>query len=179
VDEWKLMKKQIREVGKVQAERLEQAMVTGRRWKPEDFELLVVGHPLMTHIARLVLWGGWDAAGRLQGVFRITEEQDCADVSDEPADVKAYHAVGVVHPLHMSDADRSAWGQVLGDYEIIPPFPQLGRPVNGLNPGEDGSNALSRYRGRTFVAPTLASTTASGTTGSPAGRSTTARCRLG
>jgi hypothetical protein len=30
-------------------------MVTGRRWKPEDFELLVVRHPLMTHIARLVL----------------------------------------------------------------------------------------------------------------------------
>ncbi|MDI7183644.1 WGR domain-containing protein, partial [Leptospira santarosai] len=33
VEEWKLMKKQIREIGKIQAQRMEQAMVTGRRWK--------------------------------------------------------------------------------------------------------------------------------------------------
>ena len=46
VDEWKRLKKQIREVVKVQAERLEQAMVTGRRWKPDDFESLLVRHPL-------------------------------------------------------------------------------------------------------------------------------------
>ena len=34
VEDWKQLKKQVREVAKVQAERLEQAMVTGRRWTP-------------------------------------------------------------------------------------------------------------------------------------------------
>ncbi len=42
VETWKLLKKQIREIGKVQAERLEQSMVTRRRWKTKDFESLLV-----------------------------------------------------------------------------------------------------------------------------------------
>ena len=44
--------------------------------------------------------------------------------------------VGVVHPLHLTDEQRSAWGEIFGDYEIIPPFPQLGRTVHRLEPEE-------------------------------------------
>ena len=63
VEAWKQLKKQVREVARVQAERLEQAMVTGRRWSPADFEALLVRHPLMINLVRLVLWGGDDEAG--------------------------------------------------------------------------------------------------------------------
>lgn len=56
VEEWKLMKKQIREIGKIHIHRMEQAMVTGRRWKVEEWEMLIAKHPLMTHIAKTLLW---------------------------------------------------------------------------------------------------------------------------
>ena len=54
--DWKLLKKQVKEVAKLQALRLEQAMVTGRRWAAEEFESLLVKHPLMSNLVRLLTW---------------------------------------------------------------------------------------------------------------------------
>ena len=33
----------------------------------------------------------------------------------------------------------------MGDYEIIPPFPQLGRPVHALEAGERTATAIKRF----------------------------------
>jgi hypothetical protein len=147
VDTWKLLKKQIKEVVKVQAVRLEQAMVSSRRWSVEDFEKLLVRHPLMVNLVRRLLWGGYDKAGKLQNAFRVTEEQEYADSSDNATSLDGLHEIGIVHPLQLSDAERAKWGEVFGDYEIIPPFPQLGRRVNTLLPGEETAKEITRYNG--------------------------------
>src|SRR5919199_788970 len=57
VSEWKLLKKQVAEVAKIQAVRLEQAMGNGRRWSAEEFMRLLVDHPLMTHLVQRLVWG--------------------------------------------------------------------------------------------------------------------------
>jgi predicted DNA-binding WGR domain protein len=153
-DEWKLMKKQIRDVAKIQAERLEQAMVTGRRWTAEAFATLIVRHPLMTHLARLLLWGAYGSTG-LRSPFRITEDQQYASIKDESFGLPPGDMVGVVHPLHLEDGDRAAWAQVFADYEIIAPFPQLGRTVHRLEKGEEERTSLDRFNGNQLPAPTL------------------------
>jgi predicted DNA-binding WGR domain protein len=155
VEEWKLLKKQIKEVAKLQAVRLEQAMVTGRRWRPGDFDRLIVRHPLMTHLARLLLWGGFDAAGNLAGTFRVTEEQDYADAADEPISLAGFASIGIVHPLQIAEAEKNAWGEVFSDYAIIPPFVQIGRPVYRLEANEAEQTAITRFKGLNIVAPTL------------------------
>ncbi|HEY3321630.1 MAG TPA: DUF4132 domain-containing protein [Planctomycetota bacterium] len=155
VEKWKLMKKQIKEVAKIQAVRLEQAMVVSRRWKSQDFETLIVKHPLMINLARLLLWGGFDASGKLLGCFRVTDEQDFADVKDEPLTLKNFPQIGIVHPLEMADADKNAWGQVFADYNIIPPFPQLGRAVLRLEKDEEKQTEIARFSGVKLPAPTL------------------------
>jgi len=155
VDEWKLLKKQIKEVAKIQASRLEQAMVTGRRWTVEEFETLLVRHPLMTHLARKLLWGSYDENGILLSTFRVTDERDFADSEENEVSLRDAARVGVIHPLNLTDSQRAAWGEVLSDYEIVPPFPQLGRPVHSLEPGEAKSNNLIRFKGMKLVAPTL------------------------
>jgi hypothetical protein len=132
---WKQLKKQVRAVAKVQAERLEQAMVSGRRWTPAGFESLLVRHPLMINLVRLLLWGGYNERGKLVATFRVTEERDYTDVKEAPYRPGGIARVGVVHPVHLTDEQRSAWGEIFGDYEIIPPFPQLGRAVHRLEPG--------------------------------------------
>jgi hypothetical protein len=147
VGAWKLLKKQVKEVVKIQAVRLEQAMVASRRWGVEDFEKLLVRHPLMINLVRRLLWGGYDKAGKLRGSFRVTEEQEYADSSDSPMSLDAGWEVGIVHPLQLSDEERGKWGEVFGDYEIIPPFPQLGRRVNTLLPGEETAKEITRYSG--------------------------------
>jgi hypothetical protein len=155
VAEWKLLKAQLREVLKVQAGRLEQAMVTGRSWPVEEFEAFLVKHPLMTNLARTVLWGAYDSKGKLKNTFRVTEEQDYADSKDEPFQLKGIDFVGIVHPLHLDEATSQAWGEVLGDYEIAAPFPQLGRTVYKLDPNEEKTDDLRRFHDLVLVAPTL------------------------
>jgi hypothetical protein len=155
VAEWKLLKKQIKEVATIQAGRLENAMVTGRRWSPGDFQSLLVQHPLMTHLAQKLIWGGFDSAGNELKTFRVTEERDLADVDDSATDLSGVQQVGVVHSLELSDQQRAAWGQVLSDYEIVTPFAQLGREVYSLAPGEESQDQLTRFKGLQLVAPTL------------------------
>ncbi len=53
----------------------------------------------------------------------------------------------MVHPAHLSDAVKSAWGQVLGDYEIIPPFQQLGREICRPEPEDLDKTDITRFKG--------------------------------
>jgi hypothetical protein len=145
---WKLLKKQVREVARAQAYRLEQAMIAGRRWGVRELETFVVHHPLMINLARRVLWGVYDGHNRLVSAFRVTEDGTFADVEDRPWTLDPAAAVGVAHPLHLSEGQRAAWGQLLGDYEIIAPFPQLGRRVHTLQAGEETARELTRFGGR-------------------------------
>lgn len=145
VADWKLMKKQIRDVAKIQAVRLEQAMVIGRRWSTAEFETLMVKHPLMVNLARLVVWGGFNLAGELVGTFRITDEQDFANEQDDPINLEQMAQVGPIHPLQLEPAQRQAWGQLLADYDLIQPFAQLGRETYGLLEGEAEQTELNRF----------------------------------
>jgi hypothetical protein len=142
VADWKILKKQAREAAGVQAFRLEQAMITGRRWTPEEFETLLVRHPFMTHLARRLLWGGYDAAGKLVRLLRVTEDQTYAGADDEPCNLEGLLALGIVHPLHLSAEQRRQWGAVFGDYEIFPPFPQLDRSIHTPDPTHLQGNVL-------------------------------------
>ena len=81
--EWKLLKKTLREVLKIQAERLEDAMVTGRRWTPDEFQTLLVKHPLMVNLVRQLVLAAYDDAGKVTQTFRVTEDQTLADHNDE------------------------------------------------------------------------------------------------
>lgn len=96
--------------------------------------MLLAKHPLMTHIAKTLLW--WvcfpDREKSIE-VFRLTEERDYADVYDKSLNLQGGAYVGLVHPLLLSQEEKKNWGQLFGDYEIIPPFQQLGRPVYVLS----------------------------------------------
>jgi hypothetical protein len=158
VDAWKLLKKQVADVAKVQAARLEQAMVTGRRWSVEEFETLLVRHPLMRHLVRMVVWGIRDPAGTPLGTFRVTEDETYADAKDEALILPQGARVGIIHPLHLSEAERAAWGELHSDYEIVPPFAQIGRPIHRLEPGEAGATRITRFDGRPIPATSLVGT---------------------
>jgi len=145
--EWKLLKKQAAEVQKFQAKRLEKAMVSRRRWPAADFERYLVHHPFMGNFARLLLWGCFDRQGGLSHAFRVTEDRTYADIDDTEYRLPAESDVGIVHPLQLTDEQRAKWGEVFGDYEIIPPFPQLGRRFHLPQPGEEDLRELTRFGG--------------------------------
>jgi hypothetical protein len=142
--DWKVLKKQVSETVKVQAKRLERAMVTQRRWPVAEWEQYIIGHPFLVHLARLLLWADYDANAKRLAAFRVTEDRTCADVEDNPY-TRAGNSVGIVHPLQLSEEERAKWGEVFADYELIAPFPQLGRRVNTLQPGEEAQTELTRF----------------------------------
>jgi predicted DNA-binding WGR domain protein len=155
ISAWKLMKKQIREVAKIQAGRLEQAMIIGRQWTRQQFEMLLVRHPLMVHLTRMLVWAGYSEAGTFIKTFRVTEEGDYADETDSEVDLDQFSRIGIIHPLNLTGHSAGAWGELFSDYEIIPPFPQLGRAVYTLDQAELKSDTIARFVGMKFPAPTL------------------------
>ncbi|WP_433465415.1 DUF4132 domain-containing protein [Spirillospora sp. CA-128828] len=139
------LKKEVRATAAAQLERLERAMVTGRRWSADEFRELIVGHPLIWHIARRLLW---TAGGR---TFRIAEDRSLADIDDAEPALAGTEEVGLAHPLHVPAGELAAWSDVFADYEIVQPFPQLGRPVHTLTEGECAEAVLDRFRGLTVT----------------------------
>ena len=147
IAEWKLLKKTLREVLKIQAERLQDAMVTGRRWSPGEFDTLLVKHPLMVNLVRQLVLAAYDEAGKVTQTFRVTEDQTLADHNDEETALPPDCYVGVVHPVLLDGALKSAWEQVLSDYAIIPPFAQLGRKAYRPDPADLEDVGITRFRG--------------------------------
>lgn len=153
--EWKLLRKIVGDLVAVQATRLEQAMVTQRRWSVADADRFLVRHPLQRHLARLLVWGAWRPDGSLAATFRVTDELDLADADDEPFTPAADHLIGVVHPLQLSADAGAAWGELLADYGIVPPFAQLGRPVHDVDEDERAATDLTRFAGRALGAAAM------------------------
>ncbi|MQY09342.1 DUF4132 domain-containing protein [Actinomadura macrotermitis] len=131
------LKKDVRGVAADQIRRLETAMVKERRWTAADFRRFLVEHPLMRNLARRLVWITDDGTA-----FRVAEDGTLADVHDDLFTLPEAATVAVAHPLHL---DVPAWTQLFADYEILQPFPQLGRPVFALGEDEDVYERLAGF----------------------------------
>ncbi|MET9227904.1 DUF4132 domain-containing protein [Lentzea sp. NPDC003310] len=133
------LKKDVRAVASDQIHRLERAMVDQRTWTAEEFHAVLAGHPLLWHIVRRLVWITADGAS-----FRLAEDRTLADASDDEFTLPADATVRVAHPVDLQ-TEMEAWGEVFADYEILQPFPQLGRPLHLVPPGEDLLPQLKKY----------------------------------
>jgi hypothetical protein len=127
------LKKDVRTLAGDQILRFERAMVTARRWTAADFAAFVVGHPLVRHIARRLVWTS-EAAGSV--AFRVAEDGSYAGVDDDTLKLADDALVGVAHPLPLGAGAVARWAEVFADYELLQPFPQLSRetyPAAGLD----------------------------------------------
>jgi hypothetical protein len=105
-------------------------------------------------LARLLVWGAFDQSGALRLTFRISDDGKYSNEQDENVALPEATAIGLVHPLQLTEAQRNAWGELASDYAIVPPFPQLGRPILSLMPDERKGKTLERHKGR--IVPALA-----------------------
>ncbi|WP_141580708.1 DUF4132 domain-containing protein [Actinomadura sp. WMMA1423] len=135
------LRKEARTVAADQVRRLEKAMTAGRSWTPEEFRSVFGAHPLMRHVARRLVWSADGAA------FRIAEDGTLADVHDDECVLPPDARVTLPHPVLLGQETVAAWSRVFADYEILQPFPQLGRPVHELADDERGAARLARFEG--------------------------------
>jgi hypothetical protein len=138
----KSLKKSMGEIARNVAARLEMAMITGRTWRAATFRTTLVDHPLLGRLVRRLVWSR--GGGRL---FRIAEDGSAADERDELVEIAPNETIRIPHTLDISAEAHRAWGDVLSDYEIIQPFPQIGRSTFAPTETELGANALNRFAG--------------------------------
>ena len=152
--DWKLFKRQVRETLRAQSERLESAMVEGRRWAPGAFARLVEAHPLVRPLLERLVLGYYDASTRPLETFCVDPATGVRIGLDGlPAPGSPSWRVGVVHRLHLGDAATAAW---LDRLPAGAPFPQLERATFDLLEGELGARALDRWSATPVAAHVLA-----------------------
>jgi hypothetical protein len=162
LDEFKEIAKEVRDVVKSQSPRLEQYMVTGRRWDVEAWQKFFLGNPIMFVYATRLVWGAFDTNGQLLQTFWCSEDTTLMSLEDEEVELPAETAtVGMVHPLMVMEQEREAWNQKFFDFGIEPIFPQMKRnviPVDDKDKAALHSNAFSGKKieqGALFLAKTL------------------------
>lgn len=150
--EWSTLRTGLQETFEIQAERLEQAMVQGRTWTAAAFDQRLVRHPLMSHLARTLVWAVFQGA-RVVATFRVAEDGTLADAEDAEYILPADAAIGIAHPLDLDEPAILHWGAVLADYEVLAPFDQIGRAVFALTEAERATQDLAlRLEGKEWPA---------------------------
>nr|WBO80155.1 DUF4132 domain-containing protein [Streptomyces sp. SBE_14.2] len=140
------LKKDVRTVAADQVRRLEAAMVSQRSWTAGEFQDLFVAHPLLWHLVRRLVWLR-DVDGEVTA-FRVAEDRTFADVEDDELTLPEGAGVRLAHPLLLGE-ELGAWSELFADYEILQPFPQLGRAVHALTEDETRGDRLTRFEGVT------------------------------
>lgn len=124
----------LKEAAKSQLLRMETLMVRQFRWPSALWQELYLQHPLLLPFAQRLVWAAYDQFGRLLGTFRTLEDHSLTDAADEPYVPPKNSAIGIVHPLELTPEARRLWLKHLADYDVVPPFAQLERPVVTVTP---------------------------------------------
>ncbi len=152
---YKDLKKQAKNIASAQLRRMEDAMCGQRRWTMEEFENLLVRHPLLRHLVLRLAWGSYDADGKLATLFRVAEDLSYADVHDNALQLPPDARIGIVHRLELTDADAQAFAQLFADYEILQPFEQLGRATYRLDGATLDGSTLPEWQDRKITTGAL------------------------
>jgi Domain of unknown function (DUF4132) len=129
IADWKVWKPEVEREIKLQAVRLERSMARGLTWHWEAFRASFLERPLMNAIARTLLWTGMDTLGQVLSVFQLSEDSSLVGIEGEAVSPQGVEHICITHPATLTQTERSLWGEILSDYDIIQPFPQIGRPT--------------------------------------------------
>jgi hypothetical protein len=119
----------LKEAAKSQVLRMETLVVRQFRWYRATWEDLYLAHPLLRPFAQRLVWGAYDDRGTLLGTFRTLDDNTLTTAADEPYALPRQCHLGVVHPLELTPELRTRWLAHFADYDVVPPFAQLERPV--------------------------------------------------
>ncbi|HEY2367119.1 MAG TPA: DUF4132 domain-containing protein [Polyangiaceae bacterium] len=145
-ERWKTLKKDAKAIASLQITRLELAMCAMRRWKSEDFQTLIVDHPLLVHLARRLVWGIFED-GKLGKTLRVAEDRTFVSADGEEVKLPNGAMIGLCHRMEMDEKTLGAWGDHLGRYEMLQPFDQIGRELYAIDAKEKSSTSLDRTKG--------------------------------
>jgi hypothetical protein len=153
--EWKLLKKALRDLFSLQTVRLEHAMILGRRWFADEYANFLLNHPVMPPLLRQFVWGGFDMFGKLKCTFMVQSRTELCSVNGETVLVSDFSEIALLHPCHLSAAEKEQWRLKFVELGISQSFPQLLRPVQTLNDNETQDVEILRLKKYCIPAVTI------------------------
>jgi hypothetical protein len=156
--EVKTLTKLLREAVKGQTARLELTLVRQRRWPVAKWRELYEHHPLLRSFASNLVWGIHDNSGTLLRTFRRYPNGLLADAAGNLEELpEADTTIGMVHPLELDAAALDARRTHLARFKIKPPFPQIDRPVEVMDPLHGNRRSITLTDGKQLGAGTFKS----------------------
>lgn len=147
-NEFKEVKKQLKNVVAAQRSRLEYVLMCDRKWTSENWEKLFVGNAVMHCFAVGLIWGIYEN-GSLKDTFRYMDDGSFTTADGDEFTLPNDAQIGLVHPLELTEDQISVWKEQLSDYELTQPFDQLGRMVFRPEDKELPCNSLTRFEDTT------------------------------
>ncbi len=156
--EVKVLNKMIREAVKGQTARLELTLVRQRRWPVARWRELFERNPVLKSFATRLVWGVYDESDALLRTFRRYPNGLLADAAGAIEEFDGSgNRIGMVHPLELGTPTLEAWRAHLGRMKVKPPFPQLDRAVELLDPLHGNRKEITVVRGTEVSAGTFRS----------------------
>lgn len=147
-NEFKDVKKQLKNVVAAQRSRLEYVLMCDRKWTSENWEKLFVGNAVMHCFAVGLIWGIYEK-GSLKDTFRYMDDGSFTTADGDEFTLPNDAQIGLVHPLELTEEQIAVWKEQLSDYELTQPFDQLGRMVFRPEDKELQCNSLTRFEDTT------------------------------
>ena len=145
-EDFKQLKKQLKTVVCSQKSRLEYALLVRREWLANTWTNLFVKNPLMHQFAVGLIWGIYEK-GKLIQSFRYMEDGSFNTQDEEVYTLPEDAHISLIHPLDLSDVEKTAWKEQLEDYEITQPIVQLDRMVYNQTKEEADKKGIERFGG--------------------------------
>lgn len=143
-NDFKVMKKQIKTVVENQKQRLEYVLMCDRKWTCENWKKLFVKNPVMHCFAIGLIWGIYNGSELIES-FRYMDDGSFTNIDEDEFELPENAEIGLVHPIELSDEQKSSWAEQLSDYEITQPFNQLGRPCYKPTEKELNDDEITRF----------------------------------
>lgn len=144
--EFSSAKKTVKEVVKLQAQRLYEAVCVQRSWPADQWNQYLASHPIAGALCRRVIWAATDAAGKTT-LFRPLEDRSLTDVQDNEFKLASDAIIRVAHGSLIDDAVVKAWQDHLVDYEVPALFNQFGRQTFRIGPEKAKETEIKDFQG--------------------------------
>lgn len=115
-------RRQVKAAMSLQTARLYEAMCASRTWPADQWRELLADHPLVGRLVTRLIWEALPDGVR----FRPAEDGALLGADDAAVELAPGAVVRLAHRTALSGAEAHAWRRHLADYEVDPPFDQLG-----------------------------------------------------
>lgn len=152
-----LLKKDLKNLVKIQSLRLEEFLSKARFWSTAAWKQLFVENVLMQKFAIGLVWGVYQD-GKLVDTFRYMDDGTFNTVDEDEYELADGQLIGLIHPLELESDTLAGWRTQLEDYEITQPFDQLNREAFLPTEEELKVHAILRLPQDSYTPTTFAKT---------------------